>query len=201
MRKVIVSNIVTLDGYYEGPGKDVLAVFSPRNSAYPDDWGFDLYNIERMRAADTVVLGKKTFEGFRSYWPDIWKDSDQHETQREISRLYNSMGKVVVSDTLTEDDLSPWTDTTIVRRADALQYIADLKTQEGGEIVIFGSRILWNFLLVNGLVDEIHLMISPVVLGGGTPAFQDAGDRVLTLLETHGWEESGLVLARYTPIA
>jgi dihydrofolate reductase len=86
-----------------------------------------------------------------------------------------------------------------VARKDALQAIADLKAQEGRNILMFGSRTLWNHLLVNGLVDEVHLMISPVVVGGGTAAFQDVDARTLTLVGTQGWPGSGLVLARYAP--
>ncbi len=199
MRKLIVSNIVSLDGYYEGPGKDVLAVFGHRMAAYPDDVSFDEYNIARLRAASTLLLGKTSFVGFRDYWPNVWKDPNQHPTQHEISRLNNAIDKVAISDTLTRDEVAPWDNTTIFKRADALQAVADLKAQDGGDILVFGSRTLWNYLLVNGLVDEVHLLISPVVVGGGTPAFQDVDPRTLTLIETHGWPGSGLVLARYAP--
>jgi dihydrofolate reductase len=66
MRKLIVCNIVSLDGYYEGLGKDVMAL--------PFDEGFDKYNAERLRAADTLLLGRTTFEGFKGYWPPLADD-------------------------------------------------------------------------------------------------------------------------------
>ena len=69
MRKLIVSNIMSLDGFYEGPGKNIGALFGHRSAGYPDDWSFDRYNIARLRAADTLLLGRTSFLGFRSYWP------------------------------------------------------------------------------------------------------------------------------------
>lgn len=79
MRKLIVCNIVSLDGFYEGPGKDVMAL--------PFDEAFDEYNAERLRAADIFLLGRRSFEGFRSYWPSVADDPTVRPVEREISRL------------------------------------------------------------------------------------------------------------------
>ena len=189
MRKLIVANIVSLDGYYDGPGKDVMAL--------PFDDAFDEYNAERLRAADTLLLGRTSFEGFRSYWPPVADDPDARPVEREISRRDNAIDKVVVSDSLTPDQTAPWHNTRIVKRADAHQQIADLKRQAGEEILVFGSRTLWNDLLVGGLVDELHLMIGPAFLGGGTPVFGGQERVALRLLESRTLEGSELVLARY----
>jgi dihydrofolate reductase len=189
MRKLIVANIVSLDGYYDGPGKDVMAL--------PFDDAFDEYNAERLRAADTLLLGRTSFEGFKSYWPPVADDPDARPVEREISRRNNAIDKVVVSDSLTPDETAPWHNTRIVKRADAHEQIADLKRQQGGEILVFGSRTLWNDLLVGGLVDELHLMIGPAFLGGGTPVFGGQERVALRLLESRTLEGSELVLARY----
>lgn len=189
MRKLIVANIVSLDGYHEGPGKDVMAL--------PFDEAFDEYNAERLRAADTLLLGRRSFEGFKSYWPPIVDDPDARPVVREISRRNNAIDKVVVSDSLTPEQTAPWHNTRIVKRADAHEQIADLKRQQGGEILVFGSRTLWNDLLVGGLVDELHLMIGPAFLGGGTPVFGGPERVALRLLESRTLEGSELVLARY----
>jgi dihydrofolate reductase len=189
MRKLIVANIVSLDGYHEGPGKDVMAL--------PFDEAFDEYNAERLRAADTLLLGRTSFEGFRSYWPPVADDPDARPVVREISRRNNAIDKVVVSDSLTPEQTAPWHNTRIVKRADAHEQIADLKRQQGGEILVFGSRTLWNDLLVGGLVDELHLMIGPAFLGGGTPVFEGPERVALRLLESRTLEGSELVLARY----
>jgi dihydrofolate reductase len=189
MRTLIVTNIISVDGFYSGPNDDVMAM--------PFDTTFSDYNLERLRAADTLLLGRRTFEGFRDYWPRIADDPDQPPVEREISRLDNAIEKVVVSDSLTDADLGPWTDTTrIVRRADAHDAIRDLKRGAGHDILMFGSHVLWNDLLTAGLVDELHLMIGSAFLGDGVPVF--IGPRTgLRLLDVRQLGDSQLFLARY----
>ena len=189
MRKLIVCNIISVDGFFSGPGGDVMAM--------PFDTTFSDYNVERLRAADTLLLGRVTFEGFVSYWPSVADDPDAPPVEREISRLDNAIDKVVVSDTLTESHLAPWTDTTrIVRRGDAHAVIAELKRVPGREILTFGSHVLWNDLLSAGLVDELHLMIGSAMLGDGVPIF--SGKRTnLRLLDARVLDGSQLTLARY----
>ena len=96
MRKLIVCNIVSLDGFFAGPGGNVMVM--------PFDDGFSDYNAERLRAADTLLLGRKSYEGFRSYWPGIAEDASQPAVEREISHLNTAMEKVVVSDSLSRDE-------------------------------------------------------------------------------------------------
>ncbi|WP_307665104.1 sigma-70 family RNA polymerase sigma factor [Streptomyces sp. V1I1] len=104
------------------------------------------------------------------------------------------------ADTLTDSRTKPWHDTTrIVRRVDAHQQIAELKKGPGRDILVFGSRTLWNDLLAAGLVDELHLMIGPVVVGGGTPAFGAGPVPPLRLLSTHTWDGTDNMLVRYAP--
>jgi dihydrofolate reductase len=197
MRKLIVCNLMSLDGYYEGPGKDVMALFDYRREAYPRDESFDRYNAERLRSADTLLLGRTSYDGFRSYWPAVADDANAAPVQREISRLNNAIEKVVVSDSLTAAETAPWHNTRIVRRADAHEQVAELKRQAGKDILVFGSRSLWNDLLAHGLVEELHLMIAPVVLGAGTPILDSQPAVSLRLIEAHTWDGSGIVLARY----
>jgi dihydrofolate reductase len=188
MRKLVVTNIVSLDGFSEGPGGNVMAL--------PMDPAFDASNVEHLRRADTLLLGANTFRGFQSFWPGVQDMPDFSEDNREISRLNNKIAKLVVSDSITDDDLTAWKDTTtVVRRTDAHAAVVALKEGEGGDILVFGSRILWNDLLAAGLVNEVHLMVGPVVLGGGTPAFLHTP--VLDLLDVRHFEGSGNVLLSY----
>lgn len=188
MRKLIVCNIISVDGFYSGPNDDVMAM--------PFDVPFDDYNAERLRAADTLLLGRRSFEGFKGYWPSIADNTDARPVEREISRLDNAIDKVIVSDSLTDAELDPWTNTRIVRRADAHHAIAELKRGPGREILMFGSHVLWNDLLKAGLVDELHLMIGAAFLGDGVPVF-DGPRTGLRLLDAHVLDGSQLVLAQY----
>jgi dihydrofolate reductase len=197
VRKLIVSNMMSVDGYYEGPGKNVMVLFDYRREVYPTDESFDAYNAERLREADTLLLGRVSYDGFKGFWPSVADDPDATPIQREISRLDNAIEKVVISDSLTPEETAPWQNTRIISRADAHGQIAELKGQTGKDILAFGSRTLWNDLLAHDLVDELHLMIGPVVLGADTPLFDGQPAVSLRLIETRTWDGSGNVLLRY----
>lgn len=192
MRKLIVCNIISVDGFFSGPDNDVMVM--------PFDAPFSDYNAERLRAADTLLLGRRSFEGFRDYWPSIADDPEAPPVEREISRLNTAMDKVVVSDSLTDADLAPYTNARIVRRTDAHHRVRALKESPGREILVFGSHVLWNDLLSAGLVDELHLMIGSAFLGAGVPVF-DGPRTGLRLLDARVLDGSQLILARYEATA
>ena len=190
MRKVIVANIISLDGCFAGPDGNVMEMpFGP---------GFSEYNAERLREADSLLLGRTTYEGFRDYWPPVADDPQAPELEREISLLNGAIDKVVVSDTLTSERTGAWATTTrIVRRADSHEAVAALRREDGRDILVFGSHVLWNDLLSHGLVDELHLMVGPGVVGDGVRAFEGRPAASLELADTHTLDSSGLVLLRY----
>jgi dihydrofolate reductase len=206
MRKLVVCNAMSLDGYYTGPDNNVMVLEL--------DGAFDTYNAERLGAADILLLGRSSFEGFKSFWPPIADDPDPRFTdaQREVSRLDNEIDKVVVSDSLTPEQTDPWHNTRIIKRADAHAQIAELKHEGNKEILVFASRKLWSDLLGHGLVDELHLMVGPVIAGGGTPLFERGtalasahrpgdppveAEHLLRQIDARTWDDSGNVLLRY----
>jgi dihydrofolate reductase len=189
MRKLVVTILISLDGYVAGPGGDVMAM--------PLDESFSAYNLERLRTADTLLLGRTTFLGFRSYWPAVADDPNQPETEREISRRNTAARKVVVSDSLSPDDLAGWGESELVRRAAAHHAVRRLKAQDGTDILVFGSVPVWNDLLAAGLVDELHVMVGNGILGDGVPAFTRGLTERLRLREARRLEGSDNVLLVY----
>jgi dihydrofolate reductase len=196
MRKIVVTNIASLDGYYEGPTNGVMDL--------PMDAAFDANNLERFRAADTVLLGATSYRGFNSYWPSVADhpevpESDPaarqyDEVNRGISRRYAEVDVVVVSDSIQIDPEAPWADRTSVIGRDE---VAKFKESGDGDVVVFGSRTMWNGLLEQGLVDELHLMIGAQALGGGTPLFESPVS--LHLKESRRYDGSDNILLVYTP--
>jgi dihydrofolate reductase len=172
VRRLIVCNFVTVDGYYESKDKTIDDLFEHYHSAYADDQSFDHYTTERLRAADTLVLsGRTSFLGNKSYWTSVPGDPRATAIRREFASLIERVDKVVVSDQVTQDDLAPWTNTRIVRVADAPREIAALKRQPRRDVLILLGRVLWNGLSEHGLVDELHLVTFPIVAGDGIKLF------------------------------
>jgi dihydrofolate reductase len=190
MRKLIVFNAISLDGYHTGPDNDVSVMFPMMGGV------FDTYTAELLRRADLALAGRVSFQLFNSFWPEVAKDPGSPKwtpEQREISQAGASVPTIVVSDTLTGN----WPDISIIRRAGAHQKIAELKRQAGKDMLITGSRTLWNGLLAYDLIDEIHLMIGNVVLGEGVPVFVGKPPASLRLIDVRTWEHSDNVLLRY----
>jgi dihydrofolate reductase len=191
MRKLIVSNLISLDGYASGPGSDVMAL--------PFDKTFSDYNLELMQAADTLVSGATTYRGFVSYWPPVADDPAQSEVERAISRRHRALDHLVVSDSLTVDETDPWRENTrIVRRNEARDAIAQAKIGEGGALVAFGSMTTWNDLLAAGLVDELHMMVGAGVLIDGVPAFSVRPPGPMRLTSARQLGDSNIALLLYS---
>ncbi len=190
MRKVIVFNVVSLDGFHTGPSGDVTVMFPMMGDV------FDTYNTGLLRSADLHLMGRASFELFQGFWPKVVADpmSDQWtDAQRDLARASAPVRGVVVSDSLQEDRPN----LRIIRRGDAHREIGALKAQEGKDILITGSHTLWNDLLAHGLIDELHLMVGGRVLGEGIPVFTGGTGAALRLLDTRRWPGSDHVLLKY----
>lgn len=128
MRKLIVSNFVTLDGLYEGKDRNIVSLYDYYHEDYHGDDSFDHYSTERMRAADTLLLsGRSSFLGNKEYWSGVLTDPNATDIRREFAELIRSIEKLVVSDHLTVEELTPWENTRIIKRAEAQREIAALK--------------------------------------------------------------------------
>jgi dihydrofolate reductase len=196
VRTVVVSNIASVDGYFAAQDGNPLVLDM--------DAAFDAYNRERIAAADVVLLGRTSFLGFSSYWPSVADapadpgNRALSDDNREISRAYGRLPKVVVSDTLEVPRDNPWhPTTTVVPRAAVASELDRLRTGGDGDVLVFASHVLWNALLAEGLVDELHIMVSPVALGAGVPLL--TGPARLALLGTRRFDGSDNLLVRYAP--
>ena len=169
--RVVVYEFMSLDGVVQAPGgpeEDTEGGFAHGG------WSMPYFDPEIMGAAigagmstaDALLFGRRTWQGMAAAWPD--RAGDPYADQM------NAIKKYVASRTLTEDDLT-WSNTTLLSAENAVADIAALRTQDGGDVVIWGSASLVTTLLAEGLVDELNLMIEPILLGGGKRIFPDDG--------------------------
>ncbi len=182
MRKLIMWNMVTLDGYFEGEKKWDL-------SFHELVWGKELedFSLAQLKAADMLVFGKTTYKGMAEYWIKA-------EGEIEIAKFMNKIQKVVCSTTLKTAD---WNNTIIIK--DAVTEIPELKQQGNGDMYVFGSGNLSESLMKAELFDELRLCIVPVFLGKGSLLFpQGIPHKKLKLLEARPLATGGIIL-RYAP--
>lgn len=186
MRKLVVSEFVTLDGVMEDPGGAEGSKYGGWSMPY---WHEDIgkFKLDEIFASDALLLGRVTYDGFAKAWPGQTDEAGFGERM-------NGMAKYVVSTTLR--DLA-WNNSHLLA-GDLAEEIANLKQQPGQDILVNGSAMLVQTLAKHDLVDEYRLLVYPIVLGMGKRIFQDGTNTKLRLVSTQTFP-TGVVAASYVP--
>ncbi len=187
MRKIVVTMWVTLDGYISGPNNDMSWVRV--------DEAMGRYEDGVVSAADTLILGRVTYQSFAGSWPYVPDNPAASEGEKEYARKLNSMRKVVFSTTLPTVE---WHNSTLFHEIDPAVVTA-LKQESGKDIVIYGSASVIRALMARGLIDEYQLLVHPIVLGGGKRLFEEGGERIALQLVGTRTFDTGVVLLTYQP--
>jgi len=184
MRKVVVSEFVTVDGVMEDPGGSEKTAHGGWSFRFWSDEAAK-FKYDELFASDALLLGRKTYQGFAEAWPS--------RTGDPFSDRMNSLPKFVVSTTLDRVD---WKNSSLIR-GNVAEHVRKLKQQPGQDILVAGSAQLVQSLLRDDLIDELRLMVHPIVLGGGKRLFGGAPDaKTLKPLDSKTFS-SGIVLLAY----
>ena len=178
MRRVVWSEYISLDGVVDEPGSWSIPYFSDDLAEYKSD---------ELWASDALLLGRRTYEGFAAAWPSM------EEIEGEFAVRMNALPKYVASTTL---DTAGWNNSTILRQ-NVAEAVAELKQDTGQDILIGGSGALAKSLLPHGVIDEIRMLVHPVVVGAGQRLFEGAKQQIgFTLVDTQRFV-SGVVALTY----
>jgi len=186
MARVVVSEFVTIDGVFEDPGGSEALEGGGWAFRFERGEDGDKFKLDETMGSDAMLLGRRTFEEFAKHWPS--RDG-------EFADKFNGSTKYVVSSTLTDPE-SVWSNSEVI----GLDDVARLRNGEGGDIVVHGSGSLVRALLEVGLVDELRLMVFPVVLGGGKQLLDETSSpKRLALVESRPVGPDGVVILTYRP--
>lgn len=187
MRRIVVTEFVSLDGVMEDPGGSEGTPFGGWTFKFPDAEGMK-YKLDELFAHDAMLLGRVTYEGFAEAWPVRTDDVG-------FAERMNAIPKYVVSRTL---ERATWNNSTVIS-GNIAEQLGRLKAAAGNDILVVGSRTLAQFLMDADLIDEYRLMVFPIVLGGGARLFGPApASPILHLVATQPLA-SGTVILTYTP--
>ncbi len=183
--RIVVTEFVSLDGVMEAPGGEP-------DFKYPG-WTFEHergddgndFKLEETRSADALLLGRKTYDSFAGAWP---------ERDGEFAEKFNAMPKFVVSTTLGD---AGWNNTTVLDSGDATAQVRELKQSFDGELQVPGSHRLVQELIAADLVDQVNLMVFPVILGTGKKAFEETPDRRQLRLKESNVVGDGVLVLTY----
>ncbi len=181
MKKLIMFNMISLDGFFEGPNKDI--------TWHVVDEEFNQFSIEQIKSVETILFGRLTYELMAGFWPSPTALAEDPI----VANLMNSHPKIVFSNTLHKAE---WNNTRLVS-GDSSQEVKRLKMLPGKDLMIFGSGELVSSLTRDRLIDEYRLMVNPVVLGNGRLMFSGLEEKLPLRLLSSRIFKSGNVLLSY----
>jgi dihydrofolate reductase len=186
MRKVFVTEFVSLDGVMEDPGGAEKFVHGGWTMPY---WSDEIgkFKLDELFSSDALLLGRVTYQGFAAAWPS-------RTDEEGFAQRMNSLPKYVVSTTLNKAE---WNNSHLIK-GNISKEVSQLKKQPGQDIMVAGSNRLVHTLMQHDLIDEYRLLVYPVVLGSGKRLFGDVSKATLRPVETKMFS-SGVVLLRYQP--
>ncbi|WP_433331595.1 dihydrofolate reductase family protein [Spirillospora sp. CA-294931] len=195
--RIVISQFMSLDGVVQGPGgpdEDTDGGFTNGGWTHPffDPESVGGFLAEGMATTDAFLYGRKNWQGMAAVWPNVTDDP--------FAETMNSMRKYVVSSTLSQDDLT-WNNSHLIPGDKAMATIRGLRETEGGDLGMMGSPTLARALFEEGLVDELRLLVMPVILGGGKTIYPSDG--VLRTFEhvSSSVSPAGVSLVVYRPAA
>jgi dihydrofolate reductase len=185
MGKLVVTEFLTLDGVMQDPGGAEKETFERGGWSFSFDRGEgDRFKYDELMAADAQLLGRVTYDGFAKAWPTM-------EGTGDFGKKFNAMPKFVVSTTLQNPE---WNNTTVLE-GDLSEEVGNLKERFPGDILVAGSATLVQSLLARDLVDQVNLMVFPVLLGAGKRLFaDDASMTAFSLAETRQTGEVAILI-------
>ncbi|MEU4830184.1 dihydrofolate reductase family protein [Streptosporangium sp. NPDC023615] len=195
--RIVIVEFISLDGVVQAPGgpeEDVEGGFANGGWSHPF---FDEKTVggafdDALAKAGALLFGRRTWQTMAGAWPERAGDP--------FADRMNALPKYVVSGTLGDDDLT-WENTTLIPGAEAAARIRELRGRDGGDLVVMGSPTLVRFLLSEGLVDELRLMVMPVLLGGGKTIFPDDGGLRTMELASTVVSDTGVHVCTYRPVS
>jgi len=182
VRKIIVFNLISLDGFFAGENGGI-------------DWhnvddSFNQFTIEQMNEFGTIIFGRTTYQMFESFWPQVIGNPKFSKEDRKIAKIIDDIDKIVFSTTLNK---LTWKNSKLFHDINPLE-IKKLKKKPGKDMVIFGSGTITQEMINLGFVDEIKLLVNPVILGKGKPMFKNVKKTNLKLLKTREFANGNILL-------